>query len=212
MLRKMSLFAASMLVVLSCVPGHSQDAPAQSLGDLARQAQAEKEKKHASAARTITNDDMPSSSSIGSLGLGDMGSSKSGSKSGTAASTAASALEELDRAGLILTKLDSMDRATLAKFFLEDADHDFPGRANWERDLFAAKQVYVSRGREVIRESKQLMAEAQSMQGNPNPNDPRMKELQSRFKEIIQDSVRTGAAFQAVALEGKNLANQSSSH
>jgi tetratricopeptide (TPR) repeat protein len=77
MLRKVSLLAASMLVALSCLPGHSQDSPSPSLGDLARQAQAEKDKNRASAAKVMTNDNMPSSSGHASLGLGDSGSSNS---------------------------------------------------------------------------------------------------------------------------------------
>jgi hypothetical protein len=206
MLRKMILLVGSTLILVSCLPGRSQDSP--SLGDLARQAQKDKDKAHTPAAKVLTNDDLPSASGLGSLGLGEVGSSKSSSKPGTAAA----ASDDLYRVELALTKLDSLDRPTLVRVILQGVDSDFPGRSKWEERLFAAKQVYVSHGRELIQSVKQLAASAQGMQGNPSPDDPRVQNLKNRLKEIVQDSTRTEAAFEAVVLEGRNLATQASSH
>jgi hypothetical protein len=208
MLRKVSLLTGSILAVLFCLPGYGQDTPSSSLGELARQVQAQKDKNHTASAKVITNDDLPSSSGLASLGLGDMGGSKSGSKPGTVES----ANESLDRVESFLSKLDSMDRPTLAKTILEGVDHDFPGRTHWEEKLFAAKGVYVSRLRQLIQSARQLKDSAQSLQGNTSPDDPRVKDLQNKLRLIIEDSVRTGATFQAVVLEGRDLATQSSSH
>jgi hypothetical protein len=178
---------------------------------LARQAQAQNDKNHAPAAKVITNDDMPSTSGLSSVGLGDLSNPKSGSKQ-AAAPSAASPADELIKAESLLTTLESMDRPTLVKLVLQGADHDFPGRAQWEARMFAAKQVYVSHGREVIQKAKQLVAEAQSMQGNVKADDPRSKEIQSNLKDLMQDAVQTAATFKAVTMEGKDLASQSNSH
>jgi hypothetical protein len=203
MLRKVSILAGSVLVMVFCLPGHSQDSP--SLGDVARQAQ--KDKSHAPAAKVITNDDLPAATGLSSFGLGEIGNSKSNGKPGTDATPS----EDLDRVELFLTKLDTLDRSSLAKLFLRGVDSDFPGRTKWEKKLFAAKQVYVSQGRDLIQKLKQMVASAQSMQGNPSPDDPRLKDMKAQVKEIVQDSVRIGATFQAVVLEGRDLATQASS-
>jgi hypothetical protein len=208
MLRKMILLVGSALILVSCLPVHSQDSP--SLGDLARQAQ--KNKTHSQSARVITNDDLPSASGLDSLGLGEIGDSKSGSKPDAVASAAAVKEKELDRAESFLTKIDSMDRPTLVRIALQGVDSDFPGRGKWEERLFAAKQVYVSHGRELLQRVKQLAASAQGMQGNPSADDPRVQDLTNSLKEVVQDSTRMEAAYKAVVAEGRDLATRASSH
>jgi hypothetical protein len=206
MLSKMILLVGSALILVSCLPVHSQDSP--SLGDLARQAQ--KDKTHSQSAKVITNDDLPSAPGLGSLDLGEISDSKSGSKPDAVASAAAS--KEMDRAESFLTKLDSLDRPTLVRVVLQGVDTDFPGRSKWEERLFAAKQVYVSHGRELLQKMKQLAATAQGMPGNLSPDDPAAQDLTNRLKEIAQDSTRTGAAYKAVVAEGRDLATKASSH
>src|SRR3984893_18977270 len=105
----------------------------------------------------------------------------------------------------MVTKIDSMDRAALAKAVLEGVDIDFPGRSKWEQKLYAAKLVYVSEGHELIQRAKQFTASAKSLQGNKNPDDPRVKNLTMKFEEIVRDGVRADASLQPHRLERRRL-------
>ena len=204
MLRKLNFLSASVMVLLFCLPGRSQDSP--SLGDLARQLQ--KGKSNTPATKTITNDDIPSAPGISSPGLGEVSNSKLPVKP-TASATPS---DELARVESLVNKIDSMDRATLVKAVLEGVDSNFPGRSQWEQKMYAAKLTYVSQGRDLIQKVKQLSASAQSLQGNKNPDDPRVKDPTNKLKELVQNGTRADAAFQAVMLEGRDLAGQSSPH
>ena len=204
MLRNLGFLPASVLVLFFCLPGHGQDSP--SLGDLARQLQ--KEKGNTPGTKTITNDDIPSASAPSSSAIGDVSNSRVPGKPGTSANPS----EELARIESMLSKIDSLDRATLAKAVLEGDDSNFPGRSQWEQKMYAAKLVYVAQGRELMQKAKQLQASAQTLQGGRDPNDPRVKDLTNRLKELVRDGVRADATFQAVILEGRDLASQSSSH
>jgi hypothetical protein len=204
MLRNLGFLLASVLVLLFCLPGHGQDSP--SLGDLARQLQ--KEKGNTPGTKTITNDDIPSASAPSSSAIGEVSNSRVPGKPGPSANPS----EELARIESMLSKIDSLDRATLAKAVLEGVDSNFPGRSQWEQKMYAAKLVYVAQGRELMQKAKQLQASAQSLQGGRDPNDPRVKDLTNRLKELVRDGVRADATFQAVILEGRDLASQSSSH
>jgi len=205
MARNLWLFAACALVLVFCLPGHGQDSP--SLGDLARQAQKDKANANAQPmSKVITNDDIPSSTSFGSgPGLGRVVQPGTPGKPGTAVSPD----EQLERMKSLLNELDSLDRATLAKNALQGSETDFPGRAKWEDKLFAAKQVFVSQGRDIMKRAGQLQESAKSVQDAKNPNDPRAKDLSNRLQQLVQQAVQTGAAFQAVVMEGKDLAGQS---
>ncbi len=206
MLRKMSFFVVLTWVLITSLPVYAQDQP--SLGDVARQARKDKEKNTAQPKTVITEDSMPSSKAFG--GLGDLGSSQ-GAGDGSAM---AKGLAALDHAEAELDKLDPMDRATLAKAALLDNDVDFPNRRSWEDKLYAAKEQYVSHGRELFRQMRQAMADAQSLEssqsghGKLSPDDPRAKELLRRLQEIIQDAVRTESDYQAVVMEGWDRAKQ----
>jgi hypothetical protein len=204
MLRKMSFLPASVMILFFCLPGHSQDSP--SLGDLARKLQ--KEKGNTPATKTITNDDIPSAPGISSPGLGELNNSKLPVKPGASATPS----DELARVESLVNKIDSMDRATLVKAVLEGVDSNFPGRSQWEQKMYAAKLAYVLQGRDLIQKAMQLSASAQSLQGNKNPDDPRIKDLTNKLKELVQNGTRADAAFQAVILEGRDLASQSSPH
>jgi hypothetical protein len=41
-----------------------------------------------------------------------------------------------------------------------------------------------------------------------SPDDPRAKEMIRKVQEIVQDAVRTESAYQAVVVEGWDLAKQ----
>ncbi len=206
MLRKMSFLAALTWVLIPSAPGYAQDQP--SLGDVARQARKDKEKNTAQRKAVITDDSLPSSKALG--GLGDLGSSKSAGDG----SAMAKGVEALDRAETALNKLDPMDRATLAKAALLDNDVDFPNRPRWEDKLYSAKQQYVSHGRELFREMRQVLGDVQSLQSSQggqkklSPDDPRAQELLRKLQDIVQDAVRTENAYQSVVVEGWDLAKQ----
>ena len=212
MLRKKSFLAAVIWAVMPSTPAYAQDQPSQpSLGDVARQARKDKEKNRAQAKTVITDDTLPSSKGLGGLAASDLGSSQG---SGDAGSAMARALDRVNEAEANLKKLDALDRATLAKAVLLDNDVDFPNRRNWEDRLFAAKEHYVSHGRELIGELKQIVADARAQQASPggqgkmSPDDPRAKEMIRKVQEIVQDAVRTESAYQAVVVEGWDLAKQ----
>lgn len=206
MLKKMSFLLALTLALMASVPSYAQDQP--SLGDVARQVRKDKEKNAAQPKTVITDDTMPSSKALN--GLGDLGSSQAGGDG----SRIANALAGLDKAEAALSKLDPLDRATLAKAALLDNDVDFPNRRSWEDKLYAAKQQYVSHGRELFQEMRQILADVQAMQaaqggqGKLSPNDPRGQQLLKRVQEILQDAVRTESAYQSVVMEGWDRAKQ----
>lgn len=207
--RSLHLFAVCALTLVFCLPGHGQGSP--SLGDLARQAQ--KEKGNAPANKVFTNDDLPSGSGLGSSGFNSglgAGLGQTGQTS-TKSSTASSPSKDLERMEALMNQIDSLDQATLVKNALRGVDSDFPGRSKWEEKLYAAKLVYASQGHELVHEAKQIVALSESLRGNQNPNDPQVKDLGDRLKELVRDGVRADAAFQAVILEGRDLASQSSS-
>jgi len=205
-LRKMSFLALLAWVLIPSTPGYAQDQP--SLGDVARQVRKDKEKNAAQPKRVITDDNLPSSKPLG--GLGDLGSSKN---AGDGIAMARGS-EALDRAETALNKLDPLDRATLAKAALLDNDVDFPNRPRWEDKLYSAKEQYVSHGRELFQQMRQIMADVRSLQSSQggqrklSSDDPRAQELLRRLQEIVQDAVRTENAYQSVVMEGWDLAKQ----
>ena len=198
------IILAALVSVLS-TPGHSQDS--QSLGDLARQLQSQK--SAAQPKRVITNDDLPSASTVTILGLEKPVDPASSTKPGTDSSPLAS----LAQWESVVKQIDSMDRATLLKLALHGANPDFPGHGNWEERLFTAKQTYVSEGLEHIQRAKQLLTLAHALKSaQANADDPRVKELGESLKGLVRESVRSDAAFQAVILEGRDLAHQAPPH
>jgi hypothetical protein len=205
-LKKMSFLLALIWGLIPSLPSYAQDQP--SLGDVARQVRKDKEKNAAQPKTVITDETMPPSKTLN--GLGDLGSSQ-GAGDG---SRIATALAGLDKAEAALNKLDPLDRATLAKAALLDNDVDFPGRRAWEDKLYLAKEQYVSHGRELFREMRQILADVQAMQagqggqGKMSPNDPRAQQLLKRVQEIVQDAVRTESAYQSVVMEGWDRAKQ----
>jgi hypothetical protein len=209
MSRSLKLFGACALVFVFCSSGHGQDSP--SLGDLARQAQ--KNKSSASSKKVFTNEDLPSGSAPASPalvpGLAQTVQPAASANLAAAAPSSPSSSEQLAKLESTLNQLGALDRASLVKEVLQGANPDFPGHAEWEARLLTARQVFVLQGHAQLEKMKQLQSMAQSLNGSHDPNDPRVKDLSDRAKQVMQDSVRTGAAFQAVVLEGRDLAAHS---
>jgi hypothetical protein len=201
--RSLSLIAACALALAFCAPGRAQDSP--SLGDLARQAQ--KDKANKPQAKVITNDDMPAGSGGISSTLG--GGQGRVVQPGSAGNPGAiqSPAEGLGKLQSELDHLDSLDRASLATDVLEGNDSNFPGRAKWEEKLFAAKQTFVAQTRAVLQKAKQLTATAEGIKDADDPNDPRVKNLSTKLQQLVQETQQNSAAFQAVVVEGKELAS-----
>lgn len=212
-LRPISVVAALLWLALLATPGYAQDQsqdpvqsqPQPSLADVARQARKDKEKNAAKPKAVITDENMPSSQGLSGM-AGDFG----GSQGGVDSDRMAKALAKVEEAEAGLSKLESLDRATLAKAILLDNDVDFPNRRAWEDKLYAAKEHYVSREGQLIGELKQILAQVQSFQGQGklDPKDPRAQQMRSRLVDIVQDAVRTEQDYRAVVMEGWDLAKQ----
>jgi len=209
-LRTTTFLAALLWLAIPSGPGdaqdQTQDQPQPSLGEIARLARKDKEKNAAKPKTVITDENLPSSNGLGGLSS-DLGSSPGAGDRGSMAK----ALARVQEAEAGLRKLESLDRATLAKVVLLDHDVDFPTRRAWEDKLYAAKEHYVSHEGELIVELKQIAAQVQShegSQGKLNPNDSRTQQMKNRLLEIIQDAIRTEQDYRAVVMEGWDLAKQ----
>jgi len=216
MFRSTNFIAAGALILVFCVPGRGQESP--SLGDLARQAQKDKGKSDKAAAKVITNDDLPSHASSGSTAAGN-GPGKilqSGSvatpETDSNPETVSTPAEGLEKIQSTLDRVDSLDRATLATTVLDGNSSNFPGRAKWEAKLFAAKQAFVSQGRALLQNARQLESSAEGMKDIQDPNDPRVKNFTAKLEQLVQENQQNSAAFQAVVAEGKDLAAQPAAH
>jgi hypothetical protein len=117
----------------------------------------------------------------------------------------AAAYEGIDKAEGALNRLEPMDRATLAKTALEGNDVDFPGRAAWEEKLFAAKQLYVSRSRQLLQQMQVLMNSSQS---GGAPQDA----LTSRAQMLMDLATQTESSFKSVITEGQEMAKRAKAH
>ena len=108
----------------------------------------------------------------------------------------------------VLDKVESLDRATLIRNALNGKDVYFPGRAKWEERLLAAKLDYLVHGRDLVQKARQIVSSANGIEGKPDPNDPRVKELGAQLQALIGEAVRTDSALQAGVMEGRDLAAQ----
>jgi hypothetical protein len=221
MARSLNLIVACALAILPFASARAQDSPpsSPSLGDLARQAQKDKDRAKNEdsaakpAAKVFTNDDLSSSTAGVAAGPGG-GIAQSlqlpaGSKPAAAALTPSEKIAKLEA---FLDQVESLDRATLVQTALQGRDTDFPGRSKWEERLFAAKETYVVQAREVIQKARQIVASADSLKGLQDPNDPRVKDMNARLQVLIREAVQTDAAFQAVMMEGRDLAAPAGAH
>lgn len=204
------LLAVAAVLLLSALSAQAQEQQQQpqSLGEIARQARKareEKEKNSGPAKTVVTDDSLASSKPGGALSFAQLDDGKA-----TPTSEAlANAQKSFDRADRMLNLLEPMDGTTLAKHALQGRDVDFPGRRGWEDKLYAAKQYYVSHGRDLIRQTRDLVSTSQSLRASgAGPNDPRVQDLSHRALQLMQDASRTDADFEAVLLEGQDMAKQ----
>jgi hypothetical protein len=206
--RIFTLISACALALVVCAPGRAQDSSTSaspSLGDIARQAQ--KDRAGKPTAKVITNDDVTSGSGSIATPLGT-GTSRAGSAApgnSGAAQTRQAGTAKLQEA---VDHLGALDRAALAAEVLQGNKSDFPGRAQWEEKMFAAKQTFVSQLRGLIQQGDQIEATAQTLKNVSDPDDPRAKALKERLKELVQNAMQDTANFQAIAEEGKDMAAQ----
>ena len=204
-----TLVVLIVLGMMECVPSPAQDQQ-QSLGDIARQARKAKEanSKNTVAKTVITEDSLPAAKSSGSPDFSSLDHANA-----TSSDRLQTTYASLDRAERGLDLLDRMDRTSLSKLALEGRDVDFPGRRAWEDKLYFAKQNYVSHGRDLFREAKRVLTEVQSLvaDGKISMSDSHVQELTHRARQLMQDAFQTEASFQAIVLEGQDLARQSSS-
>jgi hypothetical protein len=196
---------------LLALPLHAQDSQP-SLGDVARQARKAKEERDKSAVpqkNVFTDDNFSSGGAAGKADLARLDNPQTPSSDRLNAARAV-----LDRAARALDMLEPMDRPTLAKLALQGSDADFAGRRAWEDKLFAAKEHYVSHGRDLCRQTKAVLNEMESLTsgGKVPASDPRAQELGHKARMLMQDAYQTEADFQAIILEGQNLAKQGASH
>jgi hypothetical protein len=210
-MRRLSLFAL-LVTSLFALPLFAQDQQEQSLGDVARQTRKAKEDRDKSASppkKIFTEENVTPS---GAASKGELG--QLDNPNASPAERLAAARRAIARAEDLLDKLAPMDRTTLAQLVLEGQDVDFPGRRVWEEKLFAAKEHYVSHGRDLFRQTKELLNNMESLtSGNKvSPTDPRVTEISHRALQLMQDANRTDADFQAIFLEGQYLAKKASSH
>jgi len=211
MSRMLSLIAGSALALAVSVPAHCQDSP--SLADIARQAQ--KDKANKPPAKVITNDDIPPTS--GGVSSGPAASLAPAARPAAANKTAvtgaiSSHAEGFEKLQTMLDEIDSLDRATLASNALQGNTASFPGRAEWEQKLFAAKQTFVAQGRATLQRAEQITDSAVALRDVQDPDDKRVKAVISKLQQLEKDNDRNTAAFQDVIQEGRNLAAQASGH
>lgn len=203
------LLAVAAVLFLSALSAQAQEQqqPRQSLGEIARQARKareEKERNSGPAKTVVTDDSLASSKPGGALSFGQLDNGKA-----PTSEALANAQKSFDRADRMLNLLEPMDRTTLAKHALQGRDVDFPGRRGWEDKLYVAKQYYVSHGRDLIRQTRDLVSNSQSLRASgAGPNDPRVQDLSHRALQLMQDASRTDADFEAVLLEGQDMAKQ----
>lgn len=203
--RTMGVLAA-ILCSLFPLATFAQEQP--SLGDVARQVRKEKEKNSAPAKKVFTDDNLPS----GAADKADL--ARFDNAQATPSDRIAAARAVLARGKQALDILGPLGRSSLAKLALQGRDADFPGRRAWEDKLFAAKEHYVAHGRELFRETQEILDNIESLTsaGKVSPSDPRAQELGHRALQLMQDAYRTEADFQAVVLEGQDLAKLATPH
>lgn len=196
-----ALALGALLVAPVCAQESSSNQ--QSLGDIARQYR--NQKNASQPAKVLTNDDLGGSSSANVLGLPAADPGKMAASGASAPSPEAS----LDRWEGVVKQIDAIDRTKMVSLALQGYTADFPGRAEWESRLIAAKDTYVRQGHELIEEGRELLAKAHAMdREHVDASDPRAKDLQSKLKDFIAHATKMDADFQAVILEGRDLAKR----
>jgi len=190
-------------------PAWCQDSTASttSLGEIARQLRSQK--NNSQPATVITNDDVGPPSPAGVLGIGAPNGTNSSPTSGANPSPEAS----LNRWESVVNQIAAIDQQKMVKLALQGSIADFPGRSTWETRLMTAKDAYVTDGRELIREGRELLAKAHTLETeHVESTDPRAKDMEAKLKEFITRAMKMDANFEAVILEGRDLARQAQTH
>src|SRR5215813_3071093 len=206
-----NVFFGLLLRMVFTLPLCAQDQEEQSLGEIARQARKAKENRDKSVhtqTKTFTDENMPSSAA----GKADL--DQLASPNASPAERIATARRALERGKQLLDTLEPMDRAALAGLALQGQNADFPGRRAWEEKLFAAKEHYVSHGRDLFRQTEDLLRTMETLTsgGKLSLNDPRYADLSHKALQLMQDANQTDADFQAIVLQGQDLAKRAASH
>lgn len=189
-------------------PAWAQDSNSnqQSLGEIARQYR--NQKNGAQPATVITNDNLPSSSPVSVLGLAAPSTARSSGSTGANPSPE----EALNRWDNVIKQIQAIDRAKMISLATQGSKADFPGRSDWENRLIAAKETYVRDGHELISEARELLAKARALEHDrADSSDPRARELQDKLKEFVTRAMKIDANFQAIILEGRDLARHAAS-
>ena len=214
--RKLVVLAAFVLLATTQVEAQDQQqaSPSQpqppSLAEVARQTRKAKEEKEkaSGAPKIVVSDDSLVSSSSNRLAFEQPPDAKA-----SGSDALANAEKQFERAEQILDRLEPLDKTTLARAALLNQPVDFPGRANWEDRLYAAKQYYVSHCRDLVRQAREFIANAQALKASgASENDPRVQDLFHRALQIMRDASLTDADFEAVVLQGQDMAKQAASH
>lgn len=201
--RSLILIAVCGAALAFAAPGRAQDS--QSLGDIARQAQKDKAKNNKPVAKVLTDDDLQTGQSGLVPNLQAAAPPPATGGSPAQVQSPQQGLSELD-AGL--AHLESLDRTALAMEVLSGNSANFPGRAEWEQRLFAAKQKFVAQTRTIMQKVKEIAASASTMHDSQDPNDPRVKNLAARLQQLVAQAQENGDVFKSVAEEGRQLAAQ----
>ena len=200
------LLSVALLAAVPLTPMRAQEQQ-QSLGDIARQARKAKQDqaRSAGAPKSVITED----SFSGSHAAGSPSPTPLDNPDASVADRLDAARAKLDQADGALDRLEPLDRSALARFALGH-NSDFPGRGAWEDKLFSAKQDFVSHCRTLLRETRQVLDEAQSLAADDKTpaTKSRAQDLALRARQLMQDAYQTEANFQAVILEGQRLANQ----
>jgi hypothetical protein len=213
--------AGFVLVAPAGARAQSQDAQP-SVAEAARAARKDKYKdKAATTKAVITEDSISSGGAVASKAnaAGASGAAESGATGATGATaggpgTGNSSLDEmwarLQGTEASLDQLEPLSKSEVATTVLHGNAGDFPGRAEWEEQLFAAKTAYVTRSRQLIAAMKQTLLSMASLQsgdqGKVAPNDPRIANLTRKAGQLMQLAARTETDFQSVVSQGRSLA------
>jgi hypothetical protein len=221
------------LIFLACLGSTAwcQDSPPQSpppsLGDVARKAREEKaarEKNGTEAKKVYSNEGVIPTSGANPFGTAPIGNpsqppagaaGRGGSTSGTTPAEGLASVEnaeaKLDTALAVINSLSQLDRATMVSTILKGNNSDFPGRRLWEDRLMVGRDYYVSHGRQLIVEMKQLLEQTKQMaltEPNVSENDPRVQSLVKKVKDGYADAQKTADDFKRLVEEGLTLAKQ----
>ena len=211
------VIAAGIAVSVPC--GFAQDAQP-SVADAARAAAAaKKDKDKASAAKTVITDDSLGSGA-GVAPPSAAGASDSGAKTGTAADSGDgggmanqasldAAWARLQATEASLDRLEPLGKSEVATTVLGGNSADFPGRAEWEERMYAAKTTYCARSRQLVMAMKEAllrMAEMNSGDKKLSSHDPQVTSLARKTGQLMQLAQKTEAEFQSEISEGRALA------